>query len=297
MEDFPWIAIDETDALAEDACMRHVQRNFPDATLPPSVAGGKDNVTQLLILRFQEMLREGVLTQGTRLPSERELAAHFNVARSSLRQALKVLEIMGIITPKVGDGSYLNTDTSAVLAVPMEFLFLLDDTSVEELTELRLLMEPGLARLAAQRATADDIALLRKSVKDLESSSQDRLKLVSSDLFFHRAIFQASKNRAASSLFQTIHRAMAKMILVTSQLVELEHTLSFHKPIMRAIEQRKGDEAAALMQDHILDATALLISEQTKQQEVWLHKRVMQTKKPILKVKKQKKAAARKTCT
>jgi GntR family transcriptional repressor for pyruvate dehydrogenase complex len=157
---------------------------------------------------------------------------------------------------------------------------------VEELTELRLLMEPGLARLAAQRATADDIALLRKSIKDLESSSQDRLKLVSSDLLFHRAIFQASKNRTASSLFQTIHRAMAKMILVTSQLVELEHTLSFHKPIMSAIEQRKGDEAAALMQDHIQDATALLMNEQSKQQEVWLHKRVMQTKKPILKVKK-----------
>jgi len=94
------------------------------------------------------------------------------------------------------------------------------------------------ARLAAQRASADDIALLRKSIKDLESSSNDKLKLVSSDLLFHRAIFVASKNRAASSLFQTIHRAMAKMILVTSQLVELEHTLSFHKPIMRAIEQR-----------------------------------------------------------
>lgn len=267
--------------------MRRFPKSVPDPTLSPTLSGGrKDNVTQLLILRFQEMLREGVLTQGTRLPPERELAAHFNVARSSLRQALKVLEIMGIITQKVGDGSYLNTDTSAVLSVPMEFLFLLDDTSVEELTELRLLMEPGLARLAAQRATADDIALLRKSIKDLESSSQDRLKLVSSDLLFHRAIFQASKNRTASSLFQTIHRAMAKMILVTSQLVELEHTLSFHKPIMSAIEQRKGDEAAALMQDHIQDATALLMNEQSKQQEVWLHKRVMQTKKPILKVKK-----------
>jgi len=280
-------AIDERDRLEEYACMRRFQNITSENTLTSLMVGGsKDNVTQLLILRFQEMLREGVLTQGTRLPSERELAAHFKVARSSLRQALKVLEIMGVITQKVGDGSYLNTDTSAVLAVPMEFLFLLDDTSVEELTELRLLMEPGLARLAAQRATADDIALLRKSIKDLESSSQDRLKLVSSDLLFHRAIFQASKNRTASSLFQTIHRAMAKMILVTSQLVELEHTLSFHKPIMSAIEQRRGDEAAALMQDHIQDATALLMNEQSKQQEVWLHKKVMQTKKPILKVKK-----------
>ena len=274
------IAIDERDRLAEYACMRRMQTASEDV-LASLGANGKDNVTQLLILRFQEMLRDGLLTQGTRLPSERELAAHFNVARSSLRQALKVLEIMGVITQKVGDGSYLSTDTSAVLSVPMEFLFLLDDTSVEDLTELRLLMEPGLARLAAQRATADDIALLLKSVKDLESSEQDRLKLVSSDLLFHRAIFQASKNRTASSLFQTIHRAMAKMILVTSQLVELEHTLSFHKPIMRAIEQRKGDEAAELMQAHIQDATALLMNERAKQQETRLHQNVMQTTKPI----------------
>lgn len=279
--------IDEWSRLGEHASMRRTQKLVSEGTLPSPVAGnGKDNVTQLLIQRFQEMLREGVLTQGTRLPSERELAAHFNVARSSLRQALKVLEIMGIITQKVGDGSYLNTDTSAVLAVPMEFLFLLDDTSVEELTELRLLMEPGLARLAAQRATADDIALLRKSVKDLEASGQDKLQLVSSDLLFHRAIFQASRNRAASSLFQTIHRAMAKMILVTSQLVELEHTLSFHKPIMRAIEQRQGDEAAELMRDHLLDATSLLLHEQTKQHEHRLHQSVMQTKRPIVKPKK-----------
>lgn len=282
-------AIDEQGRLAEYACMRRMQTASGDM-LASLVASGKDNVTQLLILRFQEMLRDGLLTQGTRLPSERELAAHFNVARSSLRQALKVLEIMGVITQKVGDGSYLSTDTSAVLSVPMEFLFLLDDTSIEDLTELRLLMEPGLARLAAQRATADDIALLRRSIKDLESNEQDRLKLVSSDLLFHRAIFQASKNRTASSLFQTIHRAMAKMILVTSQLVELEHTLSFHKPIMRAIEQRRGDEAAELMQAHIQDATALLMNERAKQQEARLHQRVMQTTKPIQKQQKRAKA-------
>lgn len=274
--------IDELNALAQHASMRRTINKVPELDTPATLSTrNKDSVTQLLIVRFQEMLREGILTQGARLPPERELAAHFNVARSSLRQALKVLEIMGVITQKVGDGSYLNTDTSAVLAVPMEFLFLLDDTSVEELTELRLLVEPGLARLAAQRSSADDITLLRKSIKDLESSSNDRLKLVSSDLLFHRAIFQASKNRTASSLFQTIHRAMAKMILVTSQLVELEHTLSFHKPIMRAIEKRDSEQAAILMTDHLKDATTLLMREQTRQQEVLLHENILQTQRPL----------------
>ncbi|MGB7135066.1 MAG: FadR/GntR family transcriptional regulator [Acidobacteriaceae bacterium] len=242
----------------------------------------KEDVTYLLILRFQEMLRQKVLRQGSRLPPERELAAHFKVARSSLRQALKVLEIMGVITQKVGDGSYLNSDTSAVLSVPMEFLFLLDDTSVQELTELRLLIEPGLARLAAQRATSEDIALLRQSIRDFENSGQDILKVVSSDLLFHRAIFQASKNGPSARVFHSIHRAMARMILVTSQLVDLEHTLAFHKPIMLAIERRDGERAAKLMAEHLADAAALLVREQAHQHNQVLHSRIAGEQQPLL---------------
>src|SRR3984957_8005134 len=222
------------------------------------VLDNKEDVTHLLILRFQQMMSDGVLRPGTKLPPERELAAHFRVARSSLRPALKVLEIMGVITQKVGDGSYLNSDASAVLAVPMEFLFLLDDTSVEELTELRLMIEPALAAKAAERATLDDLALLRQSISDLKESKGDRVRLVASDLLFHRTIFNASGNRLTGRLFHTIHRGMLNMIMLTSQLVELEHTLAFHKPILAAIEARDPALASHLMTDHIKDAADLL---------------------------------------
>jgi GntR family transcriptional repressor for pyruvate dehydrogenase complex len=228
------------------------------------VLNDKEDVTQLLILRFQQLLSDGLLSPGTKLPPERELAANFGVARSSLRPALKVLEIMGVITQKVGDGSYLNKDASSVLAVPMEFLFLLDDTSLQELTEMRLMMEPALAAKAAERANAEHIALLRQSIFDLEHS-KDRVRLVASDLLFHRAIFQASGNRLAGRLFQTIHRARLNMIMVTSQLVDLEHTLQFHQPILQAIEQRNPALASRLMTDHLTDARDLLL--QTRQQE------------------------------
>jgi GntR family transcriptional repressor for pyruvate dehydrogenase complex len=229
------------------------------------VLNDKDDVTQLLILRFQQLLSEGLLSPGTKLPPERELAANFGVARSSLRPALKVLEIMGVITQKVGDGSYLNRDASSVLAVPMEFLFLLDDTSLQELTEMRLMMEPALAAKAAERANAQHIALLRQSIVDLEHSKCDRVRLVASDLLFHRAIFQASGNRLAGRLFQTIHRAMLNMMMVTSQLVDLEHTLQFHQPILVAIEQRDPELASRLMTDHLTDARDLLLH--SRQQE------------------------------
>jgi GntR family transcriptional repressor for pyruvate dehydrogenase complex len=147
----------------------------------------------------------------------------------------------------------------------MEFLFLLDDTSLQELTEMRLMMEPALAAKAAERANAQHIALLRQSVLDLKHSKGDRVRLVASDLLFHRAIFQASGNRLAGRLFQTIHRAMLNMMMVTSQLVDLEHTLQFHQPILVAIEQRDSVLASRLMTDHLTDAQDLLL--QTRQRE------------------------------
>jgi GntR family transcriptional repressor for pyruvate dehydrogenase complex len=226
---------------------------------PTRLLDNKDDLTRLLVMRFQQLLSQGLLTPGTRLPPERELAANFGVARSSLRQALKVLEVMGVITQRVGDGSYLNKDASSVLAVPMEFLFLLDDTSLEELVEMRLMMEPPLAAKAAERATAADIALLRQSVVDLEGSERDRVRLVSSDLLFHRVIFQASGNRLSSRVFHMIHRAMLNMMMVTSQMVDLKHTLQFHIPILDAIEQRDAQRAFSLMTDHLIDAQNLAL--------------------------------------
>jgi GntR family transcriptional regulator, transcriptional repressor for pyruvate dehydrogenase complex len=229
------------------------------------VLDDKDDLTNLLILRFQELMGKGLLAPGTKLPPERELASYFGVARSSLRPALKVLEIMGVITQRVGDGSYLNKDASSVLAVPLEFLFLLDDTSLQELIEMRLMIEPALAAKAAERANAQDMALLKQSIVDFENSKQDRVGLVAADLLFHRAIFQASKNRLAGRLFHTIHRAMLNMIMVTSQRVGIEHTLEFHRPIMLAIEKRNPELAARLMTDHLIDARDLMLHDHEEQ--------------------------------
>jgi GntR family transcriptional regulator, transcriptional repressor for pyruvate dehydrogenase complex len=242
-------------------------KRIADLGTADHVLDHKDDLTHLLILRFQQMLSDGVLTPGTKLPPERELAAYFKVARSSLRQALKVLEILGVITQKVGDGSYLNPDASLVLAVPMEFLFLLDDTTVEELSEFRFIMEPALAAKAAERANSADIALLHQSIADLENSQGDPLKLVASDLLFHRAIFQASGNRLTGRLFHTIHRAMLNMITMTSKLVDIEHTAAFHKTILGAIEKRDGESASRLMTAHLVDASALLAQGRQRERE------------------------------
>jgi GntR family transcriptional repressor for pyruvate dehydrogenase complex len=241
------------------------------ATLPLA-RRHKEDITNLLILRFQKLMREGVLTPGALLPSERELAATFGVARSSLRQAMKVLETMGVVTQKVGDGTYLSTDGTYVLSVPMDFLFLLDDISLEDLMELRLMLEPALAAKAAERATVDHIQVLKQSMRDMQEKGIRPEEIAAADLLFHRTIFRATGNALGSRLFHSIHSALFKMIASTAQVVQVEHTVRFHRPILEAIEQRNPKRAALRMTEHLEDARDLILRQQKEQESLRLRR-------------------------
>ena len=94
---------------------------------------GNNDLTVTLLERFRELLADGSLTAGSRLPPERDLAKSFGVSRNSLRQALKVLGAMGVLTQRTGSGTNLRPDASAVLRQPFQFLMLLDSVSHEEL--------------------------------------------------------------------------------------------------------------------------------------------------------------------
>src|SRR5690606_28313344 len=102
-----------------------------------------------------------------------ELAEMVGVSRSSLRQALKVLVSMGVITQRVGSGTRLNPAAASILAEPLQFLILLDGITFEELMEARLIVEPKLAARAAERATADDVKALKRAIARMEENAKD----------------------------------------------------------------------------------------------------------------------------
>src|SRR5271154_3552857 len=140
----------------------------------PAETRSDGRVTARLISRIKTMIADGTLTPGTKFPPERDLAIKFSANRTSVRQALKVLEIMGVLTQRVGDGTYLSSSAEAILNEPLDFLVLLDDLSHHELFETRLIVEPELAARAAERATAEDISTLRNAVLALERSKVTR---------------------------------------------------------------------------------------------------------------------------
>jgi len=216
-------------------------------------------VTAKLIEKIKRFIASGVIVPGGKFPPERELAKEFGLNRASLRQALKVLEIMGVLTQRVGDGTYLSASAESILNEPLHFHILLDDLSHHELLETRLIVEPELAARAAQRATAEDLIELRRAITAMENCRNNDERL-DADLAFHERIFRASGNRICHLLFKVIHRSVLMSMSRLSTRVALERPLNYHKRIFTAIQRRDSEEARRAMAEHIADTRSLLPS-------------------------------------
>jgi len=228
---------------------------------PPVRRVSKADITTKLIANFKEMILSGEIGPGSRLPSERDLSLKFGVSRPSLRQALKVLEIMGVLHQRVGDGTYLSSSASTILGEPMEFLVLLDGMSHLELFEARMMVEPELAARAAERASAEDITNLRRILKQMQVNIGDRKIMTQYDVEFHDAILRTAGNRVCRQMFGAIHRAVMGSILRVSVRADLEAVLGAHQAIYDAIAARDPEQARERMARHLAEARGLFLRE------------------------------------
>lgn len=216
-------------------------------------------VTGKLIARFKDLLASGALKPGERLPAERDLAVQFGVSRSSLRQALKVLESMGIVAQRVGHGTRLNSNAATILSEPFEFLVLIDGISIFELHEARMIVEPELAARAAERATVEHLTTLRKSIETMKRTGRDPARRTEQDLLFHSTIHLAAGNRVCERMFTSVNRAMMTSIRVTTHRVPYQHTIAFHTPIYQAIHDRDPKAAREHMMAHLIETKDQLL--------------------------------------
>lgn len=217
-----------------------------------------EDITSKLIVRFRHMIADGTLVPGNRLPPERSLARDFAVSRNSVRQALKVMEAMGVVRQKVGSGTYLNENASSILTEAFQFLMLMDSITHEELFDARLMMEPEVAARAANRATLDHLKELGRALEAMKQSGGDFERVIEADVEFHNRIFEAAGNRIFQAVFTVLHRALLGSISETSRKVDVSHTIGFHGEIYRAIYERDPERARRAMREHLEDARSLL---------------------------------------
>ncbi|MCM3706417.1 MULTISPECIES: FadR/GntR family transcriptional regulator [Cytobacillus] len=206
--------------------------------------------------KLKECYLGGVVKPGERLPSERELAVQFNVSRTTIREALRTLELNGLIDIRQGGGSYVKVSDIQSNKEEIITAVKAENPLVYEMLELRRALEAESSFLAANRATAADLEKLRIALHNIALSRQNPELGLKADLDFHIGIAEATHNSIFIELIHTLKGHMEETIRVTQNhrfkdLSRYDDTIEEHREIYLAIASGNGYKAKELMEGHI----------------------------------------------
>jgi DNA-binding FadR family transcriptional regulator len=211
-------------------------------------------VTDEAIEKIKEMITEGRLRPGDRLPKEADLAEQLGLSRSSLREAVRALSLIHVLDVRQGDGTYVTSLEPGRLLEAMSFVvdFHRDDTVLEFL-EVRRILEPAATAMAAQRITDDEVTGLRAHLA-LIGNAPTVEQLVANDLEFHRRIAACSRNTVLASLLDSMSgpTTRARVWRGLTQEGALTRTLTEHEAILDALAAHDTEGARAWATIHIV---------------------------------------------
>jgi GntR family transcriptional repressor for pyruvate dehydrogenase complex len=211
--------------------------------------------------QIRSAIVNGQLQQGDRLPPERELAEQFGVSRVTVRDALRGLEVMGLIDVRVGarGGAFITAPTGAVVGQTMADMMAMSALTPEDIAEARLMVELGTVTLACARATEEDLARIRelceRSQRELAAKTYSR----ELSLEFHALLAHAAHNGAVEGLTASF-RGTLSMHAVRAREPRRRSfalTVAEHVRILDALERRDADTARHVMADHLMRGTKL----------------------------------------
>lgn len=206
---------------------------------------------ELVADRLLELIAARSLQPGDPVPAERELVESYRVGRSSVREALRMLESRGLIEAR-GNGSFAVSEFRNPLTESLGLLISVDEADARELFEVRRILEGETAALAAARREPQHLARMALAIEEMELGLEDEKAYIDADLSFHLTIAEACGNRLASHLMHAI-RGQVQEALGTAFLVPggPQRSLGQHREILDAIEARRPDEARWVMHEHI----------------------------------------------
>lgn len=210
-------------------------------------------VTDEAIEKIKEMIVSGELTPGSRLPPEKDLAERLGLSRSSMREAVKALEVIRVLDVRRGDGTYVTSLEPELLLEAISFVVdLHDDHSLLEIFQVRRMLESQASGIAAARASDDDVRILEDEIASAAGVT-DIETLVEHDLRFHTAIVELAGNRYLSSLIASLssQTVRARVWRGLTESGAAERTVREHAGIAEAIAAHDVELASALTTAHI----------------------------------------------
>ncbi len=203
-------------------------------------------------MQIKELIAEGRIKPGDRLPPERELAELFNASRNSVRDAFRVLEQMGLIESRQGIGTYVRSVSAEQLTEPLALMLLQSRTQMRELWEVRRVLEPAIAEFAATRITEDELDELEAILAAQRRKVEAGFMALEEDAAFHYGIAQAARNnvllRTVDTLVDLLRQSRERSL---QQRDRPAYSLAGHVRILAALRRHDPAAARAEMLQHV----------------------------------------------
>lgn len=216
-----------------------------------------EKISERIVHQIKKAILDGAMMPGDRLPPERELVKRFKASRISVREALKGLETSGLLTIKPGSGVFVAEATSKPLSESLSSILRIQKASLNELTEARMIFEPPIAKLAAEKITAEDLTKLEMNIVETSKLIQSHAPTPAQNIEFHSLIAEATHNAVITLAMKTLLDVVKEMTLEMTEgfkkRAEISsHAVDYHQKILKALRERDAQKVYDLMLKHIL---------------------------------------------
>ena len=224
--------------------------------LPQSLELRRERLHEQIADSLQEMIAQQKLEPGARLPALRYLAKQLDVSRTTVGEAVRLLEHRGLVVMKVTSGTYVTDVAHSVLADSMERLFSLGTATHQDLMIFREMLEPAVAALAAARATPEDLANTKELLELNEQAwySPDPDEHMDAEVSYHQALAQATHNELVIAIYAGIQKVFRSVMCDFARLPGLQDDeigMQSHQSIFDAVAAHDPVRAREAMVEHL----------------------------------------------
>jgi GntR family transcriptional repressor for pyruvate dehydrogenase complex len=214
----------------------------------------RSRIYEHIVEQIYTLIRERSWAPGSQLPPERELADRLRVSRTSVREALRVLEMQGVIESRQGGGTFVRTADAQAIVAPLAAAILKGRREMAQVLEVRELLEPGIARAAAQRAQPEHIAELERLLERQREQFARGESFVEEDTAFHNTLALAADNE----VLMRLHTAILDLLRESRQSYlytpdRPQQSLRGHEAILAAVRAHDPEAAAQASLEHITE--------------------------------------------
>ena len=229
--------------------------------IPALIRIDRSSIRDLALDQLRAYITSGAVASGERLPAERDLAQRLGVGRNSVREALKILEAIGIVESRVGEGTFIADRAGASIGRTIGLSLATWGGTLIEILEARQMIEVEACRVAARAATALDLAAISDQLTRMERADDVAQAYITADMQFHRLVARATQNGVVagivSNLIDLLEEVLREARADQIQTLSEGGTGAMHRDIYDGLARGDGDAASETMRRHLKFSTDL----------------------------------------